>query len=238
MDKNLHELLIQYLDNQLSGKDRQYIDQQLEQDPEWGISLELLTQLRSSAKAEVGAAIRQQLDRELAQQPSKLKWLRPAIGIAVSLLLLLAFWWMIQTPTSPTSLFADTFEAPKASMARTADQTDQLNALLEAFNKGQYEPILNQGPRLLELEKFDHRQALTFYLGIAQLQNHQETLALETFAKVDPESNFHYDAGWFRSLAYLSLGKTAEAAAQLKRLPDNYLSPNGIAPKTVLKQLK
>lgn len=238
MDKDLHERLRRYLENQLSEEERLEVDQQLQSIPEWAATLTLLLQLRSSARAEVGAAIRQQVDEELTAPVPRIKWLRPVLGIAASFALLLACWWMMQSPVSSEKLFTDSFEVPKASLARDLNSDNRLNTLLDAFNQGDFTPILQAGPSLLKNETIDYASALAFHLGIAQLQNDQAALALNTLEQVDSESNFHFNARWFEALAHLSLGNTQEAQAILKSLPENYASPNGIARKKILKQLK
>ncbi|MEO1435148.1 MAG: hypothetical protein AAFV80_06390 [Bacteroidota bacterium] len=238
MDKDLHERLRKYLEHQLSAEERAYVDQQIQSDPQWATALQLMQQIRSSARAEVGVSIRQQLEEELERPTTRVKWLRPAIGIAASLALLIACWWMLQSAVAPSQVFANSFEVPKASLARDLGPQNVLNSLLDAYNQGNFDPILEQGPALLTDETIDYTSALAFHLGIAQLQNAQADLALNTFTQVDPESNFHFDALWFKALANLSLDKVQEAKGLLNSLPEKYISPNGRSAKQVLKKLK
>lgn len=240
MNKDLHDILNQYLENQLSPERKSEVEKKLESNPEWQEGLRLILSLKANARELIKSEIRAQLDEPIIKPKSRISRSRIAMAAAACLFLTFATWGMISVLKTPSSnkLFSQTFELPKASKARnSADQNPAFSKLMESFNQGDYTLVLEDGAQLLKDKNQSQHSSIAYFHGLAALKLEQYEQALNSFDRINKESIYYPDGLWFSALSYLAKDQKENSLLHLNDLPEGYKSPNGIRADSLIKKL-
>ncbi|PWK24380.1 hypothetical protein LV89_02893 [Arcicella aurantiaca] len=232
------EQIEKYFKNELSLSERKDFENQLATDSELAENTAFYLNANMAAKTlanEKRKAEFEVLRKELVNRPvRKIKPLSWAIGIAASILLVVGFWWINQTPKLNTEEFANTyiqehFENLPVKMDANADS---LQIGLRLFN----EQKLKEAQRVFEaiLHRKNNDSEATKYAGITALRLAEYDKAIIYFRALSKQTNLFSNPGKFYEAITLMKQQPAnrkEVEKLLKEVIDNNLEGKNEAEK-------
>lgn len=244
INQDRSELIDKYLLGGLEGKELEDFQRALESDPEFAADVKVQETIFQAATdkdamqfQDMLAEIQAEKDAEEKTAPSRIIRLpvRRLIAVAASIaLLFLAGYFFFReqlVPSSPESLFATYFEAPRAedfmdpaiisSMARGEEGAGlspvelSLKEMADLYKDGQYVAALDK-LEAINPEDLKNQPNFHYMAGVIYLVNDRPEESLSSFEKI----GFGYQDGknWYEALALLKLNRAEEARSRLEAL--------------------
>ena len=188
MDNSTHntsELLVQYLDGELSGSEKDNLERQLETDASLNAELENLQLAREAVRSygikQQVAGIHQQMMDEMKAPVIKIgptrRIIRISMAVAASVLVVfLSFTAYNFFTLSSNKLFADNYHLFDVSTVRD-DNTDE-TLIEKAYKEKKYQEVISLA------EKADGLEEEYFLSAISYLEMNNNTKAIEGFKEV------------------------------------------------------
>jgi tetratricopeptide (TPR) repeat protein len=205
------DLLVQYLDNELSPEEKLRLENQLNQNTAMQQELENLTLAKQAIKtyglkqkiASIHTEMMNEMAAEKSVKPGIVRSLaRRSMKIAASLLIVLLGFGVYQyVSVSPDKLFAEKYQPYSLSVSRGAAETD---AMEKAYQEKNYSAVIN-----LFTELKGTGQKENFLAGQAYLATKGYSKAIGCFNKVlslnsaAKTAAFKDDAEYYLALSYL-----------------------------------
>jgi hypothetical protein len=226
MDDSLHneDLLVRYLDGNLSGDEKRDLEERLRTDV--GLQQELAS-LQVAVEAIRQYGTRQKISslhtgmmNELKTQPkakvfSMKKTVRYAMAVAASILLLFVGAKLyMAAQQSPEKIYSDVFV--DFNTATTRGGYDDISAIEKAYQQKNYKAVI-QHTRSRQLDAKD-----SLLIGLAYLQSDRATQAISFFQQmVHSENEYRQDAEFYLSLSYLKNHEYAKSLQIMKAIASN-----------------
>jgi predicted negative regulator of RcsB-dependent stress response len=210
---NMSEKLVQYLDGELTGAEKESIEQQLAADKNLQEELESLKATREAVKIfglqQKVSGIHQQMMQEMQSPVKKISSTRRIIryGIAVAASVVLIVGCIIGYnfyTLSSNKVFASNYHSYELSTVRS-DDTAQISPVEKAYREKDYKKtveLISQQSSLTVKE--------TFLAGMSYMELNNSTKAIDEFKKViagneNAKSNlFKDEAEYYLALTYIS----------------------------------
>jgi tetratricopeptide (TPR) repeat protein len=210
---NNSDILIQYLDNELSQEDKANVGKQLEYDALMQQELENLTLAKSAIKTyglkkHVGIIHAEMMSEMVvektssAQQGIVKRMLKISMKVAAAVLIVMLGLGVYQYATiTPDKLFASNYKPYSLSVNRGSIET---NVMEKLFQEKNYNGVINQFLSLTESGVKENFLVAQAYL---EINNYQK--AIESFKNVlakniaENKTTFNDDAEYFLALSYL-----------------------------------
>lgn len=241
-DKDI-ELLEGYLENTLSPEDNAAVETRLRTDSDLHQLLADLKILRASIRENSRVQLKQELidiENALSEKPeAKSVSFRPwLIGVAASVVLIVATFLLWPKPTNTQELFAQYFEPyPNVIMPTVRGDLEPDTTLMakayRAYDSGDYEKAITFFEQVKAKD-----EGVYLYLGNSYLADNEPEKAIVCFEKVINDFEvFDEQAEWYLSMCYIRAGDLKKA----KDLLNTIASKEGsykIKAEQVLPQLK
>lgn len=209
---DMNELLVQYLDGELQGADKQNIEAQLAADAALQQQYDSLLLTRESIRyyglnSKV-AGIHQQMMQEMNAAPVKSisqsrRILRYALSVAASLLLLVGGYIAYQFFTlSPDKVYGANYQPYELSSTRDGNTSE--TATEKAYREGNYKEVMR-----IYTAKEDNSTKAAFLNGAAALRLNDYTKAISSFTavldanKTASAKTLNDDAEYFLAMTYI-----------------------------------
>jgi tetratricopeptide (TPR) repeat protein len=206
------DLLIQYLDGELSPEEKIQVEIQLKNNTALQQELETLAISKDAVKTfglkQKVAAIHKEMMSEMAATEKTSgtglvkKIIRTSMRIAASLLFVLLGFAVYQYATvSPDKLFMENYQPYTASISRGGEET---NGMEKAYQQKNYAAVISQFNILTNAD-----QKEIFLAGQAYLASNSYKKAIECFNKIlllntaNKTTGFNDDAEYYLALSYL-----------------------------------
>ncbi len=206
------DLLIQYLDGELSTEEKLKVETELKNNSAMQQELENLALSKDAVKTfglkQKVAAIHKEMMSEMAATEKTSnhglvrKIVRISMKIAASLLLVMLGLGVYQYATvSPDKLFAENYQPYAASISRGAEET---NVMEKAYQQKNYTVVISQFNTLNSADQKEN-----FLAGQAYLASNNYKKAIECFNKIlllnaaKKATSFNDDAEYYLALSFL-----------------------------------
>ena len=240
-EKNL-DWLEAYLSGEMSESERIAAQAKIKENPEIQAQLSDLEDMYTVLKVHNRNLLKKTLQK--ADQETKSRTAAPkqvfmkyAIGIAASIILLFVAYWFLQSSSSPQELFAAHFEPyPNYEIVRGEENQNSFSKAMYAYDQNDYRNAISLMESLLEKES--KQEDLLLYLGVAYLANQQTQSAIQTLQELHqlPSQKYEAQSNWYLAMAYLQSGNAEQAKIYLKKLIEESSTYQEKAQK-ILKQL-
>lgn len=240
MEQANQKILIErYFRNELSSKELQQFQQQLEKDKAFAQAVTLEKDIIASIRVKEQQRFRQRLNKihqeEIKETPVKplfnRRWL---IAASIAILLAVSFFLWTNTQTlSAQAIFAANYEKPSLSTTRTGVSNLSLTQIKAAYEDGNYIATIQLINDVLATN--DDVQ-LALILGICQLESNQYQAAIQTFNSIEEKTGLADDAVWYLGLTHLKMGNIITARQQFTKLLDGTI-PVTTKRKTKVEQM-
>ena len=220
-DQQKHQELIEaYLSNALDQEARRAFEAKLQADPQLAEELQLHKEMAEALEDEATFSlestlleIREEMEEEEEAAPKTTGKVVPLhkryrlLSIAAAVLILVGFFYVVQTGDSNRDLYTDYFEDyPNYITARSGAVSEEeaiLNSSIQQYSEEEFEAALIGFQQLLSAnpEQYD----ILFYAGMCQIQLEQLAAAKTTFQRVIQQGDNNYvdPAQWYLALAQL-----------------------------------
>jgi len=219
-----HKKIAAFLKNELPSEEMDRINEHLASDP---LDADMVAHIADAIEA--GESI-ESLETK-AKQVERLAFranTKSSVGTrniwkyaaAILILLLPGLYFLTERPNND-ALYATYFSPYKDVITVRGSIENSWNAVMEHYNKGDYEEAKDLMNNLDSTEKAE--PLFQLYLGITQLGTNQVSEAQRTFSLLvaNKENLYLEHARWYLSLTYLRLGDTDEAKVVLRNLSDS-----------------
>ncbi|MBL7732128.1 MAG: hypothetical protein JNM88_13185 [Chitinophagaceae bacterium] len=233
MDNSLHEMddkLVQYLDGELAGTEKQSLEQQLAADQTLRQQFDSLLLTREAIRyyglKEKVAGIHEEImqeksERQIApvrQISSSRRLLRYVAGVAAALILVAGSYMAYTYATlSSQKVYSANYQTYELSTLR--DNVTAMTPAAEAYRKGDYASVITIHDTAANVSIADE-----FLCGAAALESGNDSLATRCFKEVlelNKQSNrpvMNDEAEYYLALTHIHAKQYSEALAMLKKI--------------------
>lgn len=208
-----NELLKKYLAKELSSKERNAFEQEIENDPFLTEAIEGLTlqqqdwnqgqlqQLEKNIHADIAQKTRQKKDKK----NNSLLFFKYAAAACIFGILTFISWRLFITPKplDEQAIYASYFHPlthPDGTVRGVNKQSDE-TAAIQAYEKEDYFGAVKYYEKLQKNDSTNIKNNL--FLGISYLATNQAQKAIDILNKINTPSDFQFDIQWYLGLAYL-----------------------------------
>ncbi|MEM1319364.1 MAG: tetratricopeptide repeat protein [Bacteroidota bacterium] len=222
-------LIEDYLDDQLSGVQRQQFEQRLAKEPELAAELKIYrkmnqhleTQVKVNKQKEWKALLAEERGKQQSAPPARLRRMYYIASAAAAVLLLVAFFFLLPGPSNPD--LAEAYWGESAAFFSTltergeAPSSPDNSQAYQLFEQGQYKSALEALRQAGPLSEVD-----LLLQGAAHFQLQQSDEAIRLFQQLldDPNTLSKDEARWCLALAYLQKDQVAQARPLLQQIID------------------
>lgn len=209
---DMNELLVQYLDGELQGEEKQNLEQQLAADAALQQQFDSLQLTRESVRyyglKEKVTGIHQEMMKEMNAAPVKQigggrRTLRYALSIAASLLVLIGGYFAYQFfSLSSEKVYSANYQPYELNLTRGDNTTE--SSVNKAYRAGNYKEVVR-----IHATKEDTSAEAIFLSGAAAMQLNDNTKAIASFTEL-LEANkqvkiklFNDEAEYYLALTYI-----------------------------------
>ncbi len=244
---DMSERLVLYLDGELSGSEKNMLEQQLAADKTLQGELESLQSTREAVKLyglkQKVASIHGQMMEELQAPVKKIssvrRMVRYSVAIAASLLLLVGGYWAYNFFTlSPDKVFASNYRSYELVTVRDGG-TNEISAIEEAYKEKKYAEVV----RITFDRPFSIKELFLRAMSYSELTDNPK--AIEEYKKVIAQNEgaktntFKQQAEYYLALSYIRNGDYDFAIDLLNKIQDdpNHLYNEKVSNK-LIRQVK
>ncbi|MEM6963452.1 MAG: hypothetical protein AAF573_01720 [Bacteroidota bacterium] len=225
------DLIEKYYNNQLTDEERSDFEDRKVKDSDFALSVELF---------EVSKAVIQNnhRDRLLANAQSYMDeyesstnrripfFLNRRLQIAAVMLLLVAAIFLIRNNLSsptPERLFAQHFEVPSATNARSTNSSvDKIwEQAATAYNEAAYPEAIQLMQDLVKNDSLNFRDRVYFHLGLSQIINDDLEDGIKSLDQVSKVSSYAQQAQWYAAMAYLKAADIPNTTMLLQEISNS-----------------
>lgn len=218
-DSNFIEKIDSYLQGELTSKEAEAFEQQLNADPElrlYLISVQNVTEgIKGYTFKKKIADFHNEYLTTKRKKTVQLYWLS---GIAASFVfVLIAYFYLFFTPSSHYYAYFEPYASPVN--VRSGNQSNAFQSAVEYYDRGEYDRAIAEFKKLGPEASTEEAR---FYMAVSYLAQHHPESALSVLLSVKGEQ-YAKQAKWYLSLCYLLTNEKEKAKATLKKiLPGDY----------------
>lgn len=222
--ENNYDQIEAYLDGTLPPEERAAFESRLQEDEALRRELEAYKQARAAIRDAARRDLRATVDKAYKEQETKagqLRSIRRRLAIAAAVLFLIGAVFVIRyfvSPAGPQQLYAEYFEPPPTPAQRSGETADAWNAVVEDYQRRNYEEVARDLQNLLSDPDFERPAQGYLYLGVSRLVLGQTAAAADSFRRIPETSSLNQERAWYLALTYLRAEDTARAEAQLREI--------------------
>jgi tetratricopeptide (TPR) repeat protein len=224
------EMLIRYMDNELTAEERLQVEKELATDPEASEQLRKLQvakqALKQYARKEQVAAIRKEMMQEgdmasatlhQSDHPAKVRWLRTTLRAAAVIILLVVVAGIVQYSLLDNErLYRTQYQSFSLGTARAENKTSQIE---EAFRRKDYQAVISfyrQSDSAAATDNFIAGQAFLATDNAANaIAAFEKQLAINSSLDFKP---YQDDTEYYLALAYLKAGDVNKALPLFRKI--------------------
>ncbi len=249
MNEDQREKMEEYLDKEMSGKDRQQFEDELAKNVPMQRALQLEEDLRAGISRLGHTALRDRLRRIHAEEigeedgativPMRSRGLaRRWAAIAAMLIAAvgLMYWATQMGATDPAGLYASNYEPYSLELTqRGAGEQSEVQAAEQAYRDGDY---ATAGSLLEELYQADQQDAeIALGLAVARWENGDSSGALELLQQLVDHPLLSDKAQWYRAMIFLKEENLTAARDALQAVAGDENSTQAVQAQEVLSRL-
>jgi hypothetical protein len=227
MNKDLHddELLLRYLDGELSEEDRKQLSVEIETDKELQSRIEDL-KITIEAIKHAGTALKikamhadmmKQVKAEEKNDSPVRKMIRLTMAIAASAILVIVAIGIYTLQLSNSKIFDEHFLNYATSNSRGINENN--SKLTGLFREGKYQQVVENGKAAITTPMDQ------LLIAVSYLQLKQPSAAIPLLITLQPNERFSNDADYYLGMAYLENNQPGLALQEFKKIREDGSHP-------------